>query len=168
MVNLRPGLNILIDEYTLQDDLVVDYGEDEPCDPRQHLEMSFMLSGHNLPKKMRPCHSFILAKWKGWYGGQFDWQAGDRVLKFDIHIKPTLFKALVGEQLDVLPPLLYALSYRDLEEMMAERGLSVDHSMINRWVLQYGPELDKRCRPHLRMTNDSWKVDETYVKVKGE
>ncbi|MGF1523877.1 MAG: IS6 family transposase [Leptolyngbyaceae cyanobacterium] len=62
----------------------------------------------------------------------------------------------------------YALSYRDLEEMMAERGLSVDHSTINRWVLQYGPELDQRCRPHLRMTNDSWKVDETYVKVKGE
>jgi len=62
----------------------------------------------------------------------------------------------------------YALSYRDLEEMMAERGLSVDHSTINRWVLQYGPELDKRCRPHLRPTNDSWKVDETYVKVKGE
>jgi transposase-like protein len=62
----------------------------------------------------------------------------------------------------------YALSYRDLEEMMAERGLSIDHSTINRWVLQYGPELDKRCRPHLRSTNDSWKVDETYVKVKGE
>jgi IS6 family transposase len=62
----------------------------------------------------------------------------------------------------------YALSYRDLEEMMAERGLSVDHSTINRWVLQYGPELDKRCRPHLRPTTDSWKVDETYVKVKGK
>ena len=61
----------------------------------------------------------------------------------------------------------YGLSYRDLEEMMAERGLSVDHSTINRWVLQYGPELDKRCRPHLRSTNDSWRVDETYVKVKG-
>ena len=62
----------------------------------------------------------------------------------------------------------YAMSYRDLEEMMAERGLSVDHSTINRWVLQYGPELDQRCRRHLRPTNDSWKVDETYVKVKGE
>ena len=62
----------------------------------------------------------------------------------------------------------YALSYRDLEEMMAERGLSVDHSTIHRWVLQYGPELDKRCRPHLRSTNDSWRVDETYVKVKGQ
>ena len=62
----------------------------------------------------------------------------------------------------------YSLSYRDLEEMMAERGLSVDHNTINRWVLQYGPELDKQCRPHLRPTNDSWRVDETYVKVKGE
>ena len=47
----------------------------------------------------------------------------------------------------------YALSYRDLEEMMAERGLSVDHRTINRWVLQYGPDLDQRCRPHLRMTD---------------
>ena len=51
---------------------------------------------------------------------------------------------------------------------MAERGLSVDPSTIHRWVLQYGPELDKRCRPHLRSTNDSWRVDETYVKVKGQ
>jgi len=51
---------------------------------------------------------------------------------------------------------------------MAERDLSVDYSTINRWVLQYGPELEKRCRPHLRPTNDSWKVDEIYVKVKGE
>jgi transposase-like protein len=62
----------------------------------------------------------------------------------------------------------YALSYRDLEEMMAERGLSVDHSTIHRWVLQYGPELDQRCRRYLRPTNDSWKVDEIYVKVKGK
>ena len=62
----------------------------------------------------------------------------------------------------------YALSYRDLEEMMAERGIEVDHSTINRWVLKYAPELDKRIRPHLNQTNDSWRVDETYIKVKGE
>ena len=62
----------------------------------------------------------------------------------------------------------YSLSYRDLEEMMAERGLAVDHSTIHRWVLQYGPELDKRCRPHRRSTHDSWRVDETYVKIKGQ
>ncbi|MGB5636512.1 MAG: IS6 family transposase [Waterburya sp.] len=60
----------------------------------------------------------------------------------------------------------YPLSYRNLEEMMLERGLEVDHSTINRWVLRYGPELDRRCRPHLKPTNDSWRVDETYVKVK--
>ena len=63
--------------------------------------------------------------------------------------------------------LRYALSYRDLEEMMAERGLSVDHTTISRWVQQYAPEIEKRCRPHLKTTTDSWRVDETYVKVKG-
>lgn len=62
----------------------------------------------------------------------------------------------------------YPLSYRDLEEMMAERGIEVDHSTINRWVLKYAPELDKRIRPHLQSTNDSWRVDETYIKVKGQ
>jgi len=61
----------------------------------------------------------------------------------------------------------YALSYRDLEEMMAERGIEVDHSTINRWVLKYAPELDKRIRPHLNSTNDSWRVDETYIQSKG-
>ena len=60
----------------------------------------------------------------------------------------------------------YSLSYRDLEEMMAERGLRVDHSTIYRWVQRYAPELEKRCRPHLKACNDSWKVDETYIKVK--
>ncbi|MDZ4872138.1 MAG: IS6 family transposase ISAcma1 [Chroococcidiopsis cubana SAG 39.79] len=61
----------------------------------------------------------------------------------------------------------YALSYRDLEEMMAERGVEVDHATINRWVLKYGSELDKRIRAHLGQTNDSWRVDETYIKIKG-
>uniref|UniRef100_UPI002614DF52 IS6 family transposase n=1 Tax=Acaryochloris sp. IP29b_bin.148 TaxID=2969218 RepID=UPI002614DF52 len=60
----------------------------------------------------------------------------------------------------------YPLSYRDLEEMMMERGLEVDHSTINRWVLKYSPELDKRCRRHLKPTNDSWRVDETYIKIR--
>jgi transposase, IS6 family len=62
--------------------------------------------------------------------------------------------------------LRYSLSYRDLEEMMLERGLQVDHTTIYRWVQQYAPELDKRCRPHLKACNDSWKVDETYIKVR--
>ncbi len=64
--------------------------------------------------------------------------------------------------------LRYALSYRDLEEMMNERGLSVDHTTICRWVQAYAPELEKRIRPHLRLTNDSYRVDETYVKIKGK
>ena len=62
--------------------------------------------------------------------------------------------------------LRYSLSYRDLEEMMRERGLQVDHTTIYRWVQRYAPELEKRCRPHLKTTNDSWRVDETYIKIK--
>lgn len=61
----------------------------------------------------------------------------------------------------------YPLSYRDLEEMMQERGVEVDHSTLNRWVLKYAPELDKRIRRYLKPTNDLWRVDETYIKVKG-
>lgn len=63
--------------------------------------------------------------------------------------------------------LRYSLSYRDLEEMMAERGLSVDHTTIYRWVQHYAPILEKKCRARLKPVNDSWRVDETYVKVKG-
>ena len=62
--------------------------------------------------------------------------------------------------------LRYPLSYRDLEEMMLERGLHVDHTTIYRWVQHYAPELEKRGPPHLKATNDSWRVDETYIKVK--
>jgi transposase, IS6 family len=62
--------------------------------------------------------------------------------------------------------LRYSLSYRDLEEIMLERGLQVDHTTIYRWVQHDAPELEKRCRPHLKATADSWRVDETYVKVK--
>jgi len=63
--------------------------------------------------------------------------------------------------------LRYPLSYRHLEEMMGERGLHVDHTTIYRWVQHFAPELDRRCRPHLKSTTDSWRVDETYLKVKG-
>jgi IS6 family transposase len=62
--------------------------------------------------------------------------------------------------------LRYSLSYRNLEEMMLERGLPVDHTTIYRWVQRYAPELEKRCRPHLKTCNDSWRVDETSMKIK--
>jgi transposase, IS6 family len=52
--------------------------------------------------------------------------------------------------------------------MMNERGLSLDHTTIYRWVQAYASELEKRIRPHLRPTSDSHRVDETYVKIKGE
>src|SRR3982074_2578643 len=56
----------------------------------------------------------------------------------------------------------------NLEEIMAERNVSVDHVTIWRWVQRYAPELNQRCRPELRKTNGSWRVDETYLKIAGK
>jgi transposase-like protein len=64
--------------------------------------------------------------------------------------------------------LRYPISYLHMSEMMLERGLEIDPSCIWRWVQVYGPELEKRCRPHLTPTNKSYRADETYIKVKGE
>ena len=64
--------------------------------------------------------------------------------------------------------LSYPLSYRQVAEMVNERGIEVDHTTIYRWVQEYSPEIDKRFRPYLRSTNDSWRVDETYILVKGK
>ncbi len=62
--------------------------------------------------------------------------------------------------------LRYNLRFRDLVEMMEERGLFIAHTTIMRGIHQYGPALDERLRCHLKTTNYSWRVDETYVKVK--
>ncbi len=59
----------------------------------------------------------------------------------------------------------YQLSDRDLEEMMRERGLSVDHTTVWRWVQRYAPEINKRIRPHLKLAGTSYRLDETYIKV---
>jgi transposase, IS6 family len=59
----------------------------------------------------------------------------------------------------------YQLSYRDVEEMMRERGLDVDYSTVFRWVQRYAPEINNRIRPHLKMSGTSYRVDETYIKV---
>jgi transposase-like protein len=64
--------------------------------------------------------------------------------------------------------LRYPLGLRQLEEIMAERNLSVDHVTIWRWVHRYAPELDRRRRPEIRKTNGSWRVDETYCRVAGK
>jgi len=63
--------------------------------------------------------------------------------------------------------LMFPVSYRDLELMLADRGVEVDHTTIFRWIQAYAVELEKRLRPHLRLCNGSWRVDETYIKVKG-
>jgi transposase-like protein len=64
--------------------------------------------------------------------------------------------------------LRYKLSLRDLVEMMAERGLSMAHTTIMRWVQRYAPEFEKRWRRFARPVGQSWRVDETYVKIRGE
>src|ERR1700687_3622581 len=64
--------------------------------------------------------------------------------------------------------LRFSLSYREVEELLAERGLSVDHVTVWRWVQRYAPEIQRRLRTRLRPTNDSWRVDETYIRVKGK
>ena len=63
----------------------------------------------------------------------------------------------------------YGLSYRNLVEMMEERGLNLVHTTIMRWVHEYAPQINKKIRPYLKRTCDSWSVDETYIiKVKDK
>ncbi len=64
--------------------------------------------------------------------------------------------------------LRYSLSYRDLEEMAQDRGLDVDHSTIQRWVVKYSPEIESNFRKNKKKVSGSWRMDETYVKVNGK
>jgi transposase-like protein len=64
--------------------------------------------------------------------------------------------------------LAYGLSLRDLKEMMAERGISIDHSTIHRWVVHFSPLLLKRFNKRKRAVNGKWHLDETYIKVRGQ
>ena len=61
----------------------------------------------------------------------------------------------------------FAISYRDLVIMAQERGLSITHTTLMRWVHEYAPKLEKKIKPHLKRCNDSYRVDETYIKIKG-
>jgi transposase-like protein len=86
--------------------------------------------------------------------------------------RPALFKGRHFEAeiivLCVRWYLRFGLSFRNLEEMMAERNLNVDHVTIWRWVQRYAPELNRRCLPEVRRTNGSWRIDETYLRVAGK
>ncbi|EFM58701.1 transposase [Brucella sp. BO2] len=62
----------------------------------------------------------------------------------------------------------YPGSYRDLQEIMAERGVDVDHATLNRWVIRYVPQIADQAQKRKRRTLGSWRVDETYIKVKGQ
>jgi transposase-like protein len=64
--------------------------------------------------------------------------------------------------------LAYSLSYRDIKELMQERGFSVDHSTINRWVIHYSPQLEAAFRLKKKRVGTRWRMDETYIKVKGQ
>jgi IS6 family transposase len=63
--------------------------------------------------------------------------------------------------------LRYGLSYRDVEELLAERGITVDHVTIYRWVQRFTPEFIEAARPCRHAPGDRWFVDETFVKVAG-
>ena len=63
--------------------------------------------------------------------------------------------------------LRFSISYRDVEELLAERGLRADHVTVWRWVQRYGPQMEQRLRRRLKPTNDSWRVDETYIRVRA-
>ncbi len=86
-------------------------------------------------------------------------------------IRPAIFKWQQTEPELILCAgrwyLRYSLSLHDAEELLSERGLEADHTIIWRWVQRYGPELEERLRRHLKPTHKSWRVDETYVRVKG-
>jgi len=64
--------------------------------------------------------------------------------------------------------LTFKLSSRDLVQMMAERGITLTHTTILRWVQRYVPEFEKRWSRYARPVGDSWRVDETYLKIKGQ
>jgi len=78
------------------------------------------------------------------------------------HSEPAIITCAVGWY------LRFSLSYRDVEELLTERGIPADHTTVWRWVQRYAPELNKRCRRELKPTNGSWRVDETYIRAKGK
>ena len=63
--------------------------------------------------------------------------------------------------------LRFTLSYRDVEELMSIRGIKVDHSTIQRWVFKFSKEVEKNMHKRKKQVCDSWRLDETYIKVKG-
>src|SRR5262245_47743937 len=85
--------------------------------------------------------------------------------------RPVIFKWRQTEPAFILCAvrwyLRYSLSLRNVEEFLKQRGLDADHTTVWRWVQRYGPELEQQMRRHLKPTNKSWRVDETYCSGEG-
>ncbi len=64
--------------------------------------------------------------------------------------------------------LRFTLSYRDVEELLSIRGVEVDHATVQRWVYKFTPLIKKAFRKRKKLVTSSWRMDETYIKVKGE
>lgn len=62
----------------------------------------------------------------------------------------------------------YSLSYRDIQELLRERGIEVAHATINRWVIEFGPKLAASFKKRKTTVNGSWRMDETYIKITGK
>ncbi|BAY86127.1 transcriptional regulator [Calothrix parasitica NIES-267] len=110
-IDICPGLNLLIDDYTLQEDLVVDVADGKPG---SQIELSFSLLGDNHKEKTPFGQNFFLAEWNCGKGGLFKWKSGDRILKFDIHVNVSFFKTLIAEELEQLPkPVRQGIEVQD-------------------------------------------------------
>ncbi|MBW4602148.1 MAG: AraC family transcriptional regulator [Calothrix sp. FI2-JRJ7] len=99
-IEICPGLNFLIDDYTLQEDLIVELADGTPG---SQLELSFSLLGDNYTEKTPSGQNFFSVGWHSGEGGFFKWQAGSRVLKFDIHLEVSFFQTMIASELEQLP-----------------------------------------------------------------
>ena len=99
-IEICSGLNFLIDDYTLQEDLTVELADGTPG---WQLELSFSLLGNNYTEKTPPGQNFFAAGWHSGKGGFFKWQAGSRILKFDIHLEVPFFQTLIADDIEQLP-----------------------------------------------------------------
>lgn len=102
-IDICPGLNLLIDDYTLQEDLIVEVASSEP---EPQLELSFSLLGNNYTEETRCGQNFFLAHWHSGERSFFKWFGGSRILKFDIHFDVWFFKNLIADEIEQLPPLM--------------------------------------------------------------
>jgi transposase-like protein len=86
--------------------------------------------------------------------------------------KPTLFKGCHFNHLLIIQAVrwhvTYKLSYRDVCDLMEERGVTVVHTAVLRWVQRFVPIFERKWKKYARPVGSSWRVDETYIKVKGQ